>query len=138
MFRLVFQHPYLGREFDWIAADKFGRLGYFSTAGAGPIPQKLHHEVELGDIFETIIALDVNCSVVVAGQHEGSMGDWIEAAKRGLFAFDWDLKASRYSLVAKPNKCLFVSDLNLNLRSKVSKIILDIDFRDEHLGAGLW
>ena len=134
----LFQHAYLGAEADWIAVDQSGRLGYFSTAGAGPIPTTFERDMDCEDIFETILALEVSGSMNLVGQHEGSLNDWIEVARRGIFAFDWVSEVNCYSLVAKPNNLLSVSDLNANLRSTVSKFFIDVDFRDEHLGAGLW
>ncbi|MBV9493092.1 MAG: hypothetical protein JOZ54_02515 [Acidobacteria bacterium] len=41
-------HRFLRVEFDWLAQDRDGMLGFFSTAGGGPIPKVLDSDgVEL-------------------------------------------------------------------------------------------
>ena len=47
--RWVKKHDYLGVEFDWIATDLDGHIGYFSSAGFGPLPEQI---LELGEHVE--------------------------------------------------------------------------------------
>jgi hypothetical protein len=96
-------HEFLGSEFDWVAWDQEGNLGYFSTAGEGWIPESILAKPEaFWDSLDTIMTLPVvgNPESTFHGNH--AIDDWLNVAARGLYAFDWNRGTDRYELVARP------------------------------------
>ena len=80
-------------EVDWLATDRFGRVGQFSTAGFGPVPAILCRHAD--QLFQ---ALDRLQAVRLGPESDTRLNDphadWIRTAKLGLFGFDWDYKRS--------------------------------------------
>ena len=100
---IVFDHPYLRSEFDWLALDEMSNVGYFSTAGVGPLPKPV---LTMADSFEllleSIMALPECSEVSIVFENEHNISEWVAIARRGLFAFDWRWATSCYELIAKP------------------------------------
>jgi hypothetical protein len=96
-------HEFLGSEFDWIARDRQGNLGYFSTAGEGWVPESILANAEpFAECLDIVTALPVvgvpECTF--SGDH--AIDDWLKVAARGLYALDWNRGTERYELVARP------------------------------------
>ncbi len=123
-------HAELGIEFDWLASDRFGRHGYFSTAGFGPIPQVLSEEEALvDDLFEKVIKLAKTNEPRIHVDVERNIGDWIAIAKRGFYAFDWRSRRSTYELIASPEAgaCQPLPD---EISRMLRMVALQVDFRE--------
>jgi hypothetical protein len=102
---ILLEHEYRGVELDWIAVDTEENIGYFSTAGFGPIPASVISLGEVGDGLEELVRnLPICTSSVVTSLFRRDITDWIRAAERGLFAFDWRSSSSSYELIARPAK----------------------------------
>ena len=89
---------------EWIAVDRKGRVGVFTTAGTGPIPKACLTEAEaLYQIWDAIRSLPevMDYELVVTVPRPD---DFIAFAKRGLFSFDWDefQEAPQYEVQARP------------------------------------
>lgn len=102
-------HRFLRAEFDWLAQDRDGVLGFFSTAGAGPIPEALESD-GAALALEDILALPKRGEAVRVGG-EGNVNEWIEIAERGIFAFDWSRETRRYELIAQPTSPMRAEEL---------------------------
>ncbi|MEM7248202.1 MAG: hypothetical protein AAF533_22905 [Acidobacteriota bacterium] len=112
------QHDYLGLELDWLAVDADGSLGFFSSAGRGAVPStclptcsELH---AVTSIVETLpVVSEVEVLVSKYGEHQSSGRpasalDWLEVARRGIWAFDYDLnsRVGGYRQVVRPHEPL--------------------------------
>jgi hypothetical protein len=91
-------------EFDWIAVDRSGCLGYFATAGFGPIPSSVASNCDLYDeVLEAVLLMPIRGSADVSPTAKGDVSEWLEVARRGMFAYDWCVSRSCYELVARPS-----------------------------------
>ncbi len=126
-------HPFLGVEFDWVSTDNVGHLGYFSTAGFGPVPDICVSSSEdfdqfFGDLYESLTAMPILSEAQQVGAFESNVYDWMEISRRGLFAFDWFSETSTYQLIGIPECPLMKESIKNELSPLFSKIILDCDF----------
>jgi hypothetical protein len=122
-------HKFQGSEFDWIATDRNKKLGYFSTAGAGPIPSNVLASAPLFEnILEDIKSLPALISIKDCHTIT-SFFEWAEIACHGLYVFDWNHALKCYELVAVPTNALFLQQIdNDSLRSLFELATLDYDF----------
>lgn len=124
-------HEFVGSEFDWIARDELGNFGYFSTAGQGWIPKSVLDDSEpFLEILEAVQALPV----VGAPHRSTSVGhaidDWMMAASRGFFAFDWNRVTRRYELVARPTGRIECKDVS-RMKTLNDAVVLPCSFPDD-------
>jgi hypothetical protein len=99
--RLLSAHRHLNAEFDWLATDIDGSVGFFSTGGAGPIPD-LREQDSPPDLSGVLLRLPLSCDAEYVSELPGEHSEWIELARRSLSAFDWSRRLHRYVLVARP------------------------------------
>lgn len=123
-----------GLDVEWIAVDRKGRVGVFTTAGNGPIPKACLTEAEVlekiwGAIRSLPEVMDYELVVTVARPD-----DFIAFAKRGLFSFDWEefQETPRYEVQARPKTPLTVDAIAWpqklrGLLSQVTSSVLDFD-----------
>jgi hypothetical protein len=109
-----------GIDVSWVAVDAAGRLGVFTTAGEGPVPESA--------LSVSAAADEVVCRLPVLGGHELLIkylrpDDFVAFAERGLYAYDWsDAHRPRgdctgcYELVAKPVRPVSIGELSPNFR----------------------
>ncbi len=103
MSKLVAEHEYTRAEFDWIAVDESGNVGFFASGGFGPVPQvSLAAADELLSVQERIRALPWTCKTNCVAQVEYYLGDFFEVAEKGVFAYNWDFDRREYRLIVKP------------------------------------
>ena len=103
MSKLATEHEYTRAEFDWIAVDDDGNIGFFASGGFGPVPQSsISAANELENIQERIRALPWNCQTTCVADVEYYLGDFFEVAERGVFAYNWDFDRREYRLIVKP------------------------------------
>lgn len=93
-----------GLEYDWLAVDAIGHVGFFSTAGAGRAPRAL---LEDAPGYERAIDLllggdPVTDAAFFPTVRSGLTNAWRLAAERGVFAFDASPVDPTYRLVAAP------------------------------------
>lgn len=107
----IVNHEFLGSEFDWVAVDRNGVVGYFASAGAGWIPESILSEAEpFWDSLSVILSLPKISEVLNRCSSPHHILDWLEVAARGVFAFDWNHGTKRYELVASPVSFLRLED----------------------------
>ena len=94
-----------GVEFEWLAVDSDGSVGLMFTGGAGFVPRvAAQNESRLLEVVERLFALPARAGASLVLQDGAYRDDWIQMAKRGLFAFDWSRESGLYVLVAKPDR----------------------------------
>jgi hypothetical protein len=103
-------HEFSGLEFDWLACDQDGFVAMFSSAGFGPVPEDAVHLASVRGALEGIMALPVTGQATSIGGTT-TPDDWIAAAQRGLFAFDWTHARDRYQLEALPSRAVNLGDI---------------------------
>lgn len=131
------EHEFLGVEFDWVGADITGRLGYFSTAGAGPIPTIcMDHPGMFDELFESVLGAPVISEPTQISAFDKNISDWMEVTKRGFYSFDWSSELLVYQLVAIPTPPIKINTSNSNaLLDSFNTIKLNCMF--EKIGAGI-
>jgi hypothetical protein len=102
-----------GSEYDWIALDRDGFVGFFSTAGGGYAPEAFLEDV---DAFDRAIAAMLRRPASTAARSCVSVpneagNDWRFMAERGVFGFDADLHGGPYRRVAVPERAIRVDEL---------------------------
>jgi hypothetical protein len=112
-----------GLDYGWVALDGRGNVGFFTNAGAGPIPAGVVAERPSTDEAEQLV-LDL------PERGEGRQlvetpavpDAFVRFAKRGVFVYDWqDVHPVRpkrtgcYELVARPSVEVTISELPLEL-----------------------
>ena len=104
-------HPYLGTEFDWVASDRNGRLGYFSSAGFGGIPASVTAiEAQMREICDLVARLPER-GAAEAVRRLANSEDWQRVARCGFFAYDWSHERECYEPISVPTSPLFLADL---------------------------
>jgi hypothetical protein len=108
---------FLGLEYEWVAVDCNGHLGYFATAGYGHAPGFFTaHVSEHEQIVDRLLALPLRGVGVPAGDLPEDAGEpWKALADRGVFGFDapWGY----YKRVYQPSSALHVSELPDDLQT---------------------
>ncbi len=111
-----------GGEFDWFAVDGVGHVGHFATAGFGPVPTAILARLgELRELNERFIALPAIGDAT--GHLPGQIDDWLEMARRGLFAYDWQHWSGPYRRAATPSLPVQVAELPPVFRQSLSVIV---------------
>ena len=110
--KVVFDHDFIHTELDWIGVDAVGVLGYFSTAGSGPIPANTARKSGIfRSLPEDVLALQSRGDAIQHQAAEWDISEWLDVARRGLFAYDWNVEKRRYDLIARPSSPLALKDL---------------------------
>jgi hypothetical protein len=102
-----------GLEFDWLAGDADGNVGFFSTGGGGYAPEDFLLNTDAHDqAIDAILALPARTTVGHARQLAPTLQNtWQMMAERGIFAFDSDPNGGPYRLVASPAVPVRVAEL---------------------------
>ncbi|NTX65652.1 hypothetical protein HUA74_33830 [Myxococcus sp. CA051A] len=102
-----------GFEYDWLACDQDGFVGFFSTAGGGYAPDAFLQDVDAHDHAIAIIRSMVPSTAPVPepGQLSEPGDPWQQMAARGLYAFDSSFHGGPYRLTAAPTAPVRLSDL---------------------------
>jgi hypothetical protein len=100
-------------EYDWLACDGAGHVGFFSTAGGGHAPTAFledtdAHEAAIDAISSLPPSTSASCTRQLA---EGLVDTWKQMALRGLYAFDSSVHGNPYRKVASPNVSIHVAAL---------------------------
>jgi hypothetical protein len=80
----------LGYELDWLAVDRIGNVGLFSSGGWGPVPAVVaEHFGDVSAAIDSIRGLPVLGECAEAPTGDGDYSFWIDPARKGIFGFDW-------------------------------------------------
>jgi len=94
-------------EFDWLALDRDGHVALVSTAAAGDIPARILDAVSEEDLFDAdvfISGFPVVGRARSEGRGPGKCREWVEAARRGVFVYDWFPLSGPYERIVAPAK----------------------------------
>ena|SRR5690348_7155873 len=103
----------LGFEYDWLASDAAGNVGFFSTGGGGCAPDGFLRDTDAHErAIDAVLALAAHTEATCVRQlPRGLRNTWQMMAERGFFAFDADPNGGPYKLVARPGMPTRVSEL---------------------------
>jgi hypothetical protein len=77
-------------DLEWLCVDCVGRIGIFTTGGAGPVPEVyLEDSLILGHLSEVVRALPETSDCQFLANIAQPADDFVAFARRGLFSFDW-------------------------------------------------
>lgn len=102
-----------GLEFDWLASDGDGNVGFFSTAGGGFAPEEFLQDADAHErAIDSILSLAPRTLASCTRQSRpGLTNTWQMMAERGIFAFDSDPLGGPYQRVASPAVPIPTDDL---------------------------
>lgn len=111
--------PYL--DFEWYACDAEGKVGFLTSAGFGPVPLVVFRSRPEYDAVRACLQelLERPRSSVTGKPVESC---WMAAARRGLFAYDWDAVQGQpmprrpYRRHAVPSEPILLSELPNSVR----------------------
>jgi hypothetical protein len=114
-----------GFEYDWLACDADGQVGFFSTAGGGYAPEELLEDTDAYDeAIDAILAAPATTRACFAPQvAPGLVNTWQLMAERGLFAYDSDPHGGPYRLVAAPEVPVPVAKLPMGAVDVVRRVV---------------
>jgi hypothetical protein len=116
-------------DIEWYALDRQSRIAFLTTAGPGPIPLSvLSDRAEYTAVTEFFPALPAKARAEIMVTDPRNFGDWVKAAERGLYAFDYERSGGRaegYYMVARPNVPLGVDDLPGWVREWLERVRLE-------------
>jgi hypothetical protein len=86
-------------------------VAWLVTAGSAVVPAWVDVEPEAFEDVEALLAGLPGRGDAMAEEASPAVRDWLEAAKRGVFGYDWNLYDGPYRLVARPTNPVAVADL---------------------------
>jgi hypothetical protein len=126
------QEEIQGQEYDWLAADSEGLVGFFSTAGGGYAPQAFLDDVNAFDsAIAAVLSLPATGSATCFRELRTRLTNtWKLVAERGLYAFDSSPLGGAYRLIATPDTPARLKDLPASVGHVAGRVVLpDVTFR---------
>jgi hypothetical protein len=126
----------LGLEYDWLAVDARGRVGFFSTAGGGYAPPAMLADTDAQEAaIESILARPACTPVLFAPSLRADLKNtWLLVAERGLYAYDSSPNGGPYALIAAPEYPITVDQLDARVARVAKRVTLRIQFAIARLG----
>jgi hypothetical protein len=112
-----------GSDIAWLASDSRGNAGVFVTGGSGPIPMKAFESCgdSISEVEGRLQTLAITSDFKLWAEMKRP-ADFVDFARRGLFAFDWRdavrvlaRRTSVYEKVASPSTPIALSSLSSEL-----------------------
>ena len=122
----MIQHGLRGLEFDWLAVDAIGHVGWFWTAGGGNAPTDVVARIEGHAAAIDAIAKIAPTTRPVERLGEGELS---QAGARGVFVFDSSFHADPYQRMVTPVVPALITDLPASL-AIARRVRIRGDFRE--------
>jgi hypothetical protein len=106
-------------DFEWYAVDRDGHVAFLTSAGFGPVPAAVFGSEPAYRLARDFFrSLPERCEFIADLPDDlGRAGCWIDAARRGLYPYDWNARQSQplprrpYRRLAIPAAPLAFADL---------------------------
>jgi hypothetical protein len=107
-------------DLEWYACDRSGNIAFLTSAGFAAVPLCVFRSRTgyfTAREFFSHLSVGGGHELREPGQRMPLAEDWVQMARRGLFAYDWDHGAGQYEpdlpyrLVAVPERPLTLSDV---------------------------
>ena len=107
--------PLAGMDFSWLAVDDDGHVAWLVTFGSAVVPPWVaERSDDFADIEDQLATLP-EIGGCVARETSHHVEQWRVTARKGVFAYDWDVYRGPYRAVAVPVMALKVEALPLSL-----------------------
>jgi hypothetical protein len=120
-----------GIEFDFLAADMYDSIAIISTAGFGPIPNFIMEHIKIyrnNSIYTYIESLNKITEAEIEIRTEHIVNEWVMAAERGIYVFDWSDRLEAYVRQMRPcSKLIKVEEISLEM-SEIAVRLSTCDF----------
>lgn len=123
--------PLNGIDFSWVATDRDGHVAWLVTFGSAVVPSWMERQLETYEDVERLLERlpVVGDSVDDDGSH--GVQQWADAARRGLFGYDWAVYRGPYRLIARPSAPIDVHQLGPALAATAARARFEhLCFRD--------
>jgi hypothetical protein len=98
-------------DFSWLAVDRDGHVAWLVTFGSAVVPPWVEGDPDAFGEAETLLASLPERGGDEAKEPSSALREWLEAARRGVFGYDWSAYEGPYKLVARPASPVEVSVL---------------------------
>lgn len=123
------RHVIRDRDIDWFGVDRDGRVGHFTTFGAGCLPAVVAADAEaldrLYDFFTDGMPARCEARLESAELTMDEAEPWMHFARRGLYGFDAGAPAApvqTYRRVVRPSVELDVATLPDGIRALLARV----------------
>ena len=122
-------------DFEWYACDRSGNIAFLTSAGFAAVPLAVFRSRILyftAREFLSHLSVGGGHELREPGQRMPVVEDWVQMARRGLFAYDWDHGTGQYEpdlpyrLVASPQRPLTVSDVPSSVRQWLETVRFEV------------
>ncbi len=103
--------PLAGMDFSWLAVDRDGHVAWLVTFGSAVVPPWVEADAGAFDQVEGWLRALPRRGRGDAPEASSSVREWLDAARRGIFGYDWQAYTGPYALVARPENPVDVGDL---------------------------
>ena len=116
--------PARGLDASWIACDRDGHVAWLVSFVSGVLPAWILAHYDDCPEVETPLGQLAERSEGRVLHDDGHVAEWATMARRGLFAFDWDVHSGPYRLLAAPTNAITIDDLPPSLQAVVRRSCL--------------
>jgi len=109
--------PLHGMDFSWLAVDRDGHVAWLVTFGSAVLPPWVEKDADAFDNVESSLRRLPEQGAASSSETSRYIQEWVEAARRGVFGYDWEVHSGPYRIVATPKAPLEVSGLPSALAS---------------------
>lgn len=104
--------PLAGIDFSWLAVDRDGHVAWLVTGGSAVVPAWVERDPDtFGEAEEALPSLPTRGGAEPYEMSSRYIWDWLEAARRGVFGYDWPIYQGPYKLIALPQNPIEVTHL---------------------------
>lgn len=103
--------PLNGIDFSWVALDREDHVAWLVTFGSAVVPRWVEERVSDFEEVEVVLAALPERGACAASDTSHHVQEWLAVARRGVFAYDWEVYSGPYRAVAVPEAPLKVDDL---------------------------
>jgi hypothetical protein len=98
-------------DFSWLAVDRDGHVAWLVTFGSAVVPPWVERDPDAFGEAEVLLTGLPERGGADVTKSSSAAREWVEAARRGVFGYDWSVYEGPYKLVARPANPIEVASL---------------------------